>query len=142
MSWSTEYVGLPWREQGRDRSGVDCWGLVRLVLDEQRGILLPSFASDYAKDDGPAIAALIDANRGLGILVSADDEQAFDLVHCRMPCAVGHAVRILPWHVGIVVAPGTMLHITSSLGSAAIERYHDSPRLRHAILGFYRVPSC
>jgi len=141
MSWSTEYVGLPWCERGRDRSGVDCWGLVRLVLQEQRKISLPSFADDYAKDDGPAIAALIDANRGLGLSVPTGEEHAFDLVHCRMPCSMGEKIHLLPWHVGLVAEPGAMLHITSTLGSAAIERYRDNSRLRHAILGFYRVPS-
>lgn len=141
MSWANTYVGLPWRERGRDRSGVDCWGLVRLVLAERRGIVLPSFADNYAEHDGPAIAALIDSNRCLGIPVPAGDEQTFDLVHCRMPCSMGGKIHVLPWHVGLVVEPGAMLHITSGLGSAAIERYRDNSRLRHAILGFYRVPS-
>ena len=35
-----DYVGLPWRIGGRDRRGLDCFGLVRLVLAEQAGIIL------------------------------------------------------------------------------------------------------
>lgn len=137
--WASSYVGLPWRERGRDGRGCDCWGLVRLVLAEQRGIVLPSFADDCAGMDGAAVAALIEANRGLGVLVAAGAERPFDLVHCRMPCGGHGRARLAAWHVGIVATPGRMLHITQSLGAAAIEDYRDGPRLRHAIVGFYRV---
>ncbi len=139
MNWANAYVGLPWRERGRDRCGCDCWGLVRLVLAEQRGVVLPSFADDYAGTDGLAVAALIEANRGLGAPVAAGSEHPFDLAHCRMPCAGHGRARLAAWHVGIVTAPGRMLHATQSLGAAAIEDYREAPRLRHAIVGFYRV---
>lgn len=139
MSWASTYVGLPWRERGRDRRGCDCWGLVRLVLAEQRGVALPSFADDYAGTDGRGVAELIEANRGLGTPIASREEQAFDLVHCRMPCAGHGRARLAAWHVGIVVTPDRMLHVTQSLGAAAIEDYRHSPRLRHAVLGFYRV---
>lgn len=32
------YVGLPWKDGGRDRDGVDCAGLAMLWLAEQRGV--------------------------------------------------------------------------------------------------------
>jgi cell wall-associated NlpC family hydrolase len=134
VPWANAYVGIPFRERGRDRSGLDCWGLVRLVLEEQRGIEVPSFAADYTGKDGREIAELIAVNRGMGSEIPSGDEQPFDLVLFRMPCAGG----LLPWHVGIVVEPGRVLHTTRYLGSSAIESTRG-PRLRHLLAGFRRV---
>jgi cell wall-associated NlpC family hydrolase len=39
--WTTRYVGLPYRAGGRERDGLDCWGLIRLIYREQLGIDLP-----------------------------------------------------------------------------------------------------
>jgi len=33
--WAGHYIGLHFREHGRTVAGADCWGLVRLVLQEQ-----------------------------------------------------------------------------------------------------------
>ena len=48
LHWSAAYVGLPWAEKGRDRAGLDCWGLVRLVYANALLIELPSYTEAYA----------------------------------------------------------------------------------------------
>lgn len=38
-----KYLSIPYRAGGRDWSGCDCYGLVRLILKEEKGIELPLF---------------------------------------------------------------------------------------------------
>lgn len=43
MNWAVKYVGLPYLLGGRTEVGLDCWGLVRLVYQNQLGVTLPDF---------------------------------------------------------------------------------------------------
>lgn len=43
MRWINEYVGIPYRWGGRDESGLDCYGLVKLVYANEYGIELPDW---------------------------------------------------------------------------------------------------
>ena len=59
-AWAGRYVGLAFRDHGRDREGVDCWGLLSLVMREQYGVELPSYADRYASaKEREEIAALL-----------------------------------------------------------------------------------
>ena len=33
--WTQKYVGIPYRDLGRDMTGCDCWGLLRLVYGQE-----------------------------------------------------------------------------------------------------------
>ena len=39
-----EYIGIPYVDLGRDRKGLDCWGLNRLVAMDHMGVELPSYS--------------------------------------------------------------------------------------------------
>ena len=39
--WVSAYVGLPFKEGGRNRYGLDCYGLLRLVINERFGLMTP-----------------------------------------------------------------------------------------------------
>lgn len=56
--WYNDYVGIPFLAKGREKTGLDCWGLVRLVYKEQYNIELPSLSSDYEIEDSERIAEI------------------------------------------------------------------------------------
>lgn len=127
--WAGRYIGLPFKGHGRDRSGLDCWGLVRLVLGEQYGFALPSLAAEY-KSTGEArrIASLVESQLPFWREIEAGKEKTGDVIVLRL--------KGQPMHVGLVVGDGAMLHIEQGINSA-IERY-AAPRWQDRIFGFYR----
>lgn len=139
--WAAAYVGIPFRDHGRDRAGCDCWGLVRLVLQEQAGLDLPSFATEYAAhDDHRRVSAAItaQASGGAWLPVVAGDEQPFDVVQMTLPVRTAAGWRYDdPLHVGVVVAPGWLLHTEESAG-ALLARYRDDRLLARRVTGFWR----
>jgi len=129
--WSDDYLGLPWMEKGRDRKGVDCWGLCRLAYAEKRAILLQSFHHDYTNVlDRVAIQRAIDAEiEAMFAPVAEPDVLPWDFILLR------EGTR--PVHVGLVVAPGRMLHIEAD-STSRVQRWTD-PEFRLRVVGFYRL---
>lgn len=130
LHWSAHYIGLPWSERGRDRDGIDCWGLVYLALADQ-GIVVPRYTEAYASlDERAEIAALIagDRRRWPWREVASIDARALDVAVFRRAGADAH--------VGVVVTPGLMLHISRGAPSC-VERY-DRGRWAAKLIGLYR----
>lgn len=128
--WVGDYVGLPYAVGGRDRSGVDCWGLCLLVWRERFGLDVPVYGGvSWEEANSPAI----------GDLIVGEARAGWDAVEpgAERP---GHAVlmrmRGHPIHVGVVVAPGLMLHCHSR-ADAAVEDYRSLQWARR-VVGFYR----
>ena len=46
-AWTQKYVGIPFLSGGRDDRGVDCYGLVRLILNTEYGYNLPLLSNTY-----------------------------------------------------------------------------------------------
>lgn len=129
--WSDDYLGLPWREKGRDRQGVDCWGLCRLAFAEKRGVLLPSYHNDYSNVlDRPAIQRAIDAEIEAKFApVAEPDVLPWDFILMRE--------GFRPVHVGLVVEHGRMLHIEAD-STSRVQRWTDA-EFRLRVVGFYRL---
>ena len=125
-----EYLAIPFKDHGRDRSGCDCYGLVRLVLSERHNIhLLPLTEGYEGTQERALIAALVDVRIPL-----------LKFAAVTGPIESGDVVVIRqggqPCHVGIIVAPHTMLHTEAGSGPKLedIRRPHIAPRIE----GFYR----
>jgi cell wall-associated NlpC family hydrolase len=128
-AWAADYIGLPFREHGRDHSGADCWGLVVLVAAERFGARLPSYVAGYASTrDADDIGRLVRGQMDLWHEVARGQERPGDVVLMRL--------MNQPMHVGVVVASGWMLHIEQGI-DACLERY-DGAKWNRRLIGIYR----
>jgi len=109
--WADEYVGIPWRWRGRDRDGVDCWGLVCLVFWERRSMRLPEYTYHSVGGGG----ATIEAERRHWRRITRPqvmDVAMIDACRRQTDGSLIHGV----WHLGINVGGGYILHTIEGLG--------------------------
>jgi len=137
--WAASFIGTPWKPFGRDRAGVDCWGLVVLVYREVFGIELPLYdgrswtckrdaAREYVASLRAEIGAFMASESLAWRRVPKEEERAGDVLLLLM---AGQ-----PCHVGVVVAPGFMLHAFD--GADAVVETYRSFAWERRIAGLYR----
>jgi cell wall-associated NlpC family hydrolase len=129
-SWVRRYIGIPFVSNGRDKTGCDCYGLVRLVLKNEYGLTLPELSDDYADARNSAETVRL-FTKNLPVLTAA-----------RIPVPEEKAVAVIvehgqPCHLGIVAGNGYILHTTAKTGGVCQRVTH--PGLRGRIEGYYRV---
>lgn len=125
--WVAPYIGIPFRDRGRERSGCDCWGLVRMVLAERAGVALPSYSDEYlSAQDRRHLEGVIVGQMGSWFAVDAP--QPLDVILMRRLSVAAH--------IGVAVTPNHVLHVESGRTSA-VERMSRSG-LSQSIVGYYR----
>jgi len=127
--WWREYVGIPFKEKGRDLAGFDCWGLVCHVYHHKRGIILPDYLQHYEKTDDREALGILIAEQSKTVWKQVEGKPApFDVIIGRM--------RGVPMHVMLVTKAGYMLHCVRGIGTV-LERY-DTVKWRSSIEGIVR----
>jgi probable lipoprotein NlpC len=119
-----DLIGIPYKDHGRDHSGMDCYGLVIEVL-KRIGIMVPDvFDPDTSNETNGKIVKIL--------------EEGIPNIKVDKP-EMGDVVEILvydqPSHVGVCLGDGTFIHALKRIG-VAIE---PLSRYRHRIRGYYRV---
>lgn len=137
--WASEYVGIPWREGGRDRQAVDCYGAIRLVLSEQAAITLPKFELTGPTDLLRAHDVISDTVKSWR-KVERGRERVFDVVQLNRAFKFDGKFYVRPVHLGILVGDGKMLHAEGS-GAAGVvlSDFSDYERSVHAVWRHQRL---
>lgn len=120
-----KYIGIEYKDMGRDHSGLDCWGLVRLIMQEQLHITLPSY--DYDNNDPESLDILISTNRR-NEWVAVDEPEHGDVVVLRQLGAASH--------IGFMVDSRMFIHASVSSGVVAADVKDRNWSRR--IEGYYR----
>lgn len=122
-NWWNNYVGLTYVNNGRDRDGLDCWGLVRLVHKDIFGNDLPSFSEAQEEDIKEQTIAI--QKEGW---IKVQTEQAGDVALFSL---AGH-----PIHVGIIIQPSRFLHAFN--GTDTCIESLSSAKWKRRLVGIYR----
>ena len=128
--WVSEYIEIPFEDHGRTRSGCDCYGLLRLVLNEQFGHTLPEFGNGYSDfGDRDTEARLI--------------EEGLPLIGAHLvPLPAEGDIVLLEYfgtasHVGVYLGHHRMLHTERGKGTHIADL--ATPHYEHRIVGYYHV---
>ncbi|MBQ9624410.1 MAG: C40 family peptidase [Treponema sp.] len=128
--WAKKYAGIPFVTSGRDMSGCDCYGLVRMILVNEYGFDLPMLLGDYTNALNIAeTKQLFMQNVPVlcGEKISEPEEKAVALMR--------FGGRLC--HVGLYAGDGCIIHSRHNIG-VVIERL-SSPALAGCVEGWYRV---
>ncbi len=129
MSVFDPYIGLPYRDKGRGPDAYDCWGLLHRVYLDLLGVELPSYAEGYVTAaDRHALAKLIAGEIDDWMPIERGAEKQFDGVLMRE--------GRIPSHIGIVTAPGKLLHVSEG-STSRVEQYSHGI-LSQRVVGIYR----
>lgn len=121
-----KYIGIPFLEKGRDATGLDCWGLVRLIYKQEYNINLPSFATDYTLSDDDRIGELFaQYKEGWEVL---DNPQPGSAVIFRMFGTESH--------IGVVVDNSRFIHVRE--GRDTVIESLESGKWAKRIVGFFQ----
>lgn len=130
--WHSKYIGIPYKWEGRDQGGCDCYGLCRLIYMEEYGILLPAYEGYNPPDEKErAIVASV-------IFREMAKLDEFDRVDPPPKIGDGFIFRIgaLPVHCGIYVGEEWMINIQKGT-DACLSRY-KGPKWASRLEGIYR----
>ena len=101
---------------------------------------VPCWATDYASEANlPAVLDLAGQQkaRGLWRRIQPDFERAFDVVEMTQLVRTAGCVQFLPIHAGVVVIPGTLMHVERITDSLLVD-YRCDRMVRNRIVGFWR----
>jgi len=124
--WSNKYLGIPYLHHGRDETGIDCWGLVRLVYKQEYQVDLPSFVESYLEDDRIRSEELIAQYREGWEELDAPQEGCVVVLR-----VMGHLS-----HVGVCINERQFLHAQEGSGSSVQD--FDGVKWSRRVSGFYR----
>ena len=121
-----KYIGLPYASNGRDESGIDCWGLVRLFYKQEYDIELPSYTEEYAGAYDSRILDMMDIYKNNWAQVTQPE--------------IGSVIvfNILgePFHVGVYVGEDKFIHARDGMDS--VLESVNSPKWSKRIEGYYK----
>ncbi len=118
----SKYLGIPYKENGRDFNGLDCYGLVKLIYDENFKKL-----PDY----------VIPFEESLAYQIYIDSKNMFtQLDKPEHGCIVVFSFKPNHIHVGVVIDDNRFIHILPKK-NVVIERLNNFFWSKK-IIGYYK----
>ncbi len=123
-----DYVKIPYRFNGRDFDGVDCWGLVTLWFRHELGIELLDYKHDKKNSLEVSNSGVFAENAHKEFRPISDDQiQRHDAILMQN-------ASYTPNHIGVYLGGGKFLHSLDEYGTTVSKL----SVWRSRICGFYR----
>jgi hypothetical protein len=144
--WADKYMMIPFRDGGRDWSGVDCFGAYALILAEENVMKLPLYEGlSYGRGIAKCVRAIeLNLKRGDWIKVcegngeiAATHAEKFDAV--MMSCVSAEPdgkSRRVDLHIGCALGSGWLLHTDAPSGPRCYKM--NDPEISGRIRAVYR----
>ena len=128
MQWLNVFVGLPFRDKGRDYEGIDCWGLVYLVYRDIYGISLPLYQGYESAHKSRQVMRIIEEGKSDWTEIPKKEAKLGDVALFRL--------KSIPSHVGVFIDNHRFVHCTKK-ADCAIEKFN---RLiwKNRLVGIFR----
>jgi len=118
----TKYLGIPYKENGRDLNGLDCYGLVKVIDNDNSGTL-PEYA--------------IPSEESLAYQIYSDNKDLFEQIDKpEQGCIVVFSFKPGHIHVGTCIDNNRFIHILPKK-NVCIERL-DNFFWSKKIVGYYK----
>lgn len=127
MTDFSRYIGIPFKDHGRSRQGLDCWGLIRLIYNQELDIVLPDYSKEYVDaTDRHHIPLLVYEQRKRWKSVKAPEEYDVILIN----------INKQPLHVGCMINARQFIHVMRGRHTTVdvVTNYEWKPRID----SFYR----
>lgn len=136
-----DYVGIPFKNHGRDKKGVDCYGIVVLIYKEHLGIDLPD-TNTYQVPSPNYLNCFDKATKGNTEEVTVrmrhfhklwervEEPQPYDVITLNVPGAC--SADGSPTHVGMYIGEGKFIHSMIST-AVAIQKLENWKPMVHGI---------
>ncbi len=124
------FIGIPFKDGGRDFDGVDCWGLVVLYYRDALGVTLPDYRISVAAST--RIAKQIDEVEKSGAWRELERPEP----DCVVLMALDAAQPRVRQHIGVFIGQGQILHTTASMGASYLIRLNQ-PFMIARTRGYY-----
>jgi cell wall-associated NlpC family hydrolase len=128
--WVKKYIGIPFVTNGRTIEGCDCYGLVRLVLRDEYGVVLPELSDDYSNALNVKETERLFAEN----LPALTAEKIYELEE-KAVVVIKEGGRLA--HIGIYAGGDFILHTGAKTGCVCQRITH--PGLRGRVEGYYHV---
>jgi sulfur carrier protein ThiS len=125
--WYNKYVGIPYKEAGRDIAGIDCWGLLRLIYKEQYNIDIPSFSDSYTSSKDRDLTTE---------LIAQNKEQWVQQENPEVGDGILFRVLGLETHIGVYLGDNKFIHAKE--GHSSVIESLTSAKWKNRVTGYFR----
>lgn len=96
MKQLNDFIGIPFKDGGRDYNGCDCWGLVALYFRDVLGVELPDYAISAKEFEFIRTKMLSELEREDWLVLNAPRGNSIALMRLGDSLGINHAAVLLP----------------------------------------------